>query len=75
MFTMTEITRPKSGSIKRAVAIYGIGRSSLYGLARKHPQLFRKFGAKTLVDYEVLEDIIDGLPTGVDKDGWRGRQS
>ena len=53
---MTEIAR--FGSISAATATFGIGRSSLYLL---------KFGAKSLVDYGVLQDIVNALPTGASK--------
>jgi hypothetical protein len=56
---------PRYGSINQAVATFGLGRSSLYVLASKHPTLLRKFGSKSLVDYGVLQGLIDGLPTGV----------
>jgi hypothetical protein len=62
---MTEIAR--FGSISAATATFGIGRSSLYLLAAKHPTLLRKFGAKSLVDYGVLQDIVNALPTGASK--------
>jgi hypothetical protein len=58
-------TSPRSGSISAAVQYSGVGRSSLYLLAAKHAGLFRKLGSKTIVDFRILDQIIDGLPTGV----------
>ena len=60
---MSNIT-PKYGSITQAIQTYSIGRSSLYLLAAQHPALFRKLGAKTLVSFAVLENIIADLPEG-----------
>jgi predicted DNA-binding transcriptional regulator AlpA len=65
-FHMTDIA-PRYGSINQAVQTFGVGRSSLYVLASKHPALIKKFGKKSLVDYGVLQDIINDLPTGVAK--------
>jgi hypothetical protein len=56
--------RPRFGSIATAVARYGIGRSSFYELAKQDARLFRKFRSKTLVDFGVLDEIMDELPCG-----------
>jgi hypothetical protein len=53
---------PRSGSIKQACSRYGIGRSSLYAKAACTPGLFRKWGAKTLVDYEIMDKVFSELP-------------
>jgi hypothetical protein len=50
------------GAIPAAVDYSGLGRTSLYKLAPAHPGLFRKAGAKTLVDFDVLDAILDALP-------------
>jgi hypothetical protein len=39
-----------------------VGRSHLYGLAAKHPGLFRKSGDVVLLDLDMLEQIFEGLP-------------
>jgi hypothetical protein len=57
-----ESLRPRTGKIRAAVQYSGIGRSSLYELAPQHEGLFLKFGDSTLVNFEVLDRIIDGLP-------------
>jgi hypothetical protein len=61
---MTDLARPRFGSINAAVATYSIGRSSIYELAREHHDLFVKFRTKTLVDYGVMDRIVDALPRG-----------
>jgi hypothetical protein len=39
----------------------------LYQLAARHPGLFRKAGARTLVDFDILDKIISELPdAGID---------
>jgi hypothetical protein len=54
--------RPRFTKIPAAVAYSGVGRSKLYKLAAKHPDLFRKYGKSTLVDIQVLDQILDALP-------------
>jgi hypothetical protein len=54
--------RPRSGKIPQAVEYSGIGRSTLYELAPQFPGLFKKNGAATLVDFDILDVIIDQLP-------------
>jgi len=50
------------GRIRDAEARSGLRRGSLYKLAGKHPGIFRKFGAATVVDLELLDDILAALP-------------
>jgi hypothetical protein len=57
-----ERRRPRAGKIRSAVEYSGIGRSRLYELAIKHRGLFRKNGNATIVDFNVLDAIIDALP-------------
>jgi hypothetical protein len=54
--------RPRYLKIKAAVAYGGVGRTTLYKLAKNHPGLFRKNGKSTLVDLEILDRILDALP-------------
>jgi hypothetical protein len=54
--------RPRTGKIPDAVEYSGIGRSSLYELAPQYEGLFVKFRDSTLVNFEVLDRIIDELP-------------
>jgi hypothetical protein len=60
--TNTAAPRPRSGTISNAVAHCGIGRSKLYELAAATPGLFRKFGKRVIVDFDVLDGVIDKLP-------------
>ena len=50
------------GRIPVATAESGLSRSMLYSLADKHKGLFKKAGAATLVDLNMLADIIAELP-------------
>jgi len=40
----------------------GLSRASLYELQKKHPKLFRKYGAATLLDLDVLNEISASFP-------------
>ena len=55
--------RPRSGKLRAAMEYSGIGRSSLYILASRHPLLFRKLGASIIVDFDELDRIIETLPS------------
>ena len=57
-----ELPRPRTGKIRAAVQYSGIGRSSLYELAPQYEGLFLKFKKSTLVNFEVLDRIINALP-------------
>jgi hypothetical protein len=59
---------PRFGTIPRAVDYCGRSRSRLYQLAAKHEGLFRKDGKSTLVDFAILDQILDGLPVAKIKD-------
>jgi hypothetical protein len=59
--------RPKFGKIPRATEYSGISRSGLYNHAAERPGLFVKDGASTLVNFDVLDNILDGLPKAVIK--------
>jgi len=61
------LVRPRSGRIKDAVIYSGFARSKLYELAADHPDLFRKLGARVIVDYNVIDAIIAALPRAVIK--------
>jgi hypothetical protein len=54
--------RPRFGRLPAATAYSGISRSSLYIAAGKTPGLFRKNGAAIVVDFDVLDALLDGLP-------------
>jgi hypothetical protein len=56
-------TRRRFGKIEPDATDYsGLSRASIYNLAGKFPELFRKHGSATLVDFSVLDTILDGLP-------------
>jgi len=46
----------------------GRSRSKLHQWAAEHEGLFLKDGASTLVDFDVLDRIMDSLPRGQDHD-------
>jgi hypothetical protein len=50
------------GKIPKAIEYSGISRSGLYELAPKWPGLFRKHGGSTLIDFSVLDSVLDELP-------------
>ena len=53
---------PCFGRISDIKARSPLGRSSLYELAQKHPGLFKKFGAVTVVDFALHDKILAALP-------------
>ena len=55
-------------SIREAVTLSGIGRSSLYKLIKQGRLTPRKVGRRTLILIEDLEDLVRSLPTGVRHD-------
>ena len=50
------------GRIPAATAESGLSRSALYNLAARHRGLFKKAGSATIVDLNMLGDIIAELP-------------
>jgi hypothetical protein len=58
----TTINRPRFGKIPAAMAYSGLGRMKLYEEAAANPGLFRKAGAATIVDFDVLDAILERLP-------------
>jgi hypothetical protein len=58
----TPTARPRYGRIGDAVNYSSICRTRLYELARQYRGLFRKNGGATVVDYDVLDAILDELP-------------
>ena len=59
---------PRFGTIPQAVDYSARSRSRLYQLAAKHEGLFRKDGKSTIVDFAILDRILDGLPVAKIKD-------
>jgi hypothetical protein len=62
MYDHNQPGRPRFCRIPAAIEYSGISRSGLYELAPKWPGLFRKNGAATLIDFSVLDSILDALP-------------
>jgi hypothetical protein len=58
-------TRPRFGKLPRAISYSGRPRSRLYEWAAQYPGLFRKDGDATLVDFDILDTILDALPVAV----------
>jgi hypothetical protein len=54
--------RPRFGKVPQAAAYSGRSRSRIYEWAAQYPGLIRKDGASSLVDFEILDQILDGLP-------------
>jgi hypothetical protein len=50
------------GKIADAIHHSGVSRATLYIWASRHPGLFRKSGASTVVDFAVLDTILNDLP-------------
>lgn len=59
--------RPRFGKLPTAVAYSGRSRTRLYEWAEKYKGLFKKDGASTLVDFDILDEILDELPIAVIK--------
>jgi hypothetical protein len=60
--TSTAAPRPRFSNIPRAVAYSGRSRATLYIWAAQHQGLFRKAGRSTIVDFAILDSILDTLP-------------
>jgi hypothetical protein len=54
--------RPRFGKVPTAVGYSGCSKSRLYEWGAEHAGLFRKNGASTLIDFDVLDQILDSLP-------------
>jgi hypothetical protein len=50
------------GRIPAAKTRSGLSRSKLYELAARHPGLFKKADGATIVDLEMLDEILADLP-------------
>jgi hypothetical protein len=50
------------GRIPEATAFSGLSRSSLYKLAIVHRGLFKKHGSATIVDFQILNEILEAAP-------------
>jgi hypothetical protein len=54
--------RPRFGRLMAATQYSGLSRATLYLKAPQYPGLFRKNGAATIVDFAILDRILDELP-------------
>jgi hypothetical protein len=55
-------SRRRFGKLPAATEYSALSRATLYELAPKHPGLFKKNGAATIVDFDILDTILDELP-------------
>jgi hypothetical protein len=55
-------TSTRFGRIPAAEDRSGLSRSELYEIAAENPGLFRKRGSATIVDLQMLDDILAELP-------------
>jgi hypothetical protein len=53
---------PRFGRIRDAEKRSGLRRGLLYKLAARNPGLFKKAGAATIVDLEMLDTVLLKLP-------------
>jgi hypothetical protein len=53
----------RTGSTKDATLRYGISRIKLYQLIKQHPQIAKRLGSLTLIDFAVMDALIESLPT------------
>ena len=56
--------RPRFSRIPAALAYGGISKSRLYEWARLRPDLIKKNGTASGVDYDVFDELLDALPVG-----------
>jgi len=56
------MTRPRFARIPQALEYASISRSRLYEWARQQPNLIRKNGSASLVDFNILDSLLDALP-------------
>jgi len=54
--------RPRFGHITQAMSYAAVSRSRLYEWGRARPGLFRKNGSRSIIDFDVLDAILDELP-------------
>ena len=55
-------TKRRWGRIPQAIDYSGLSRTTLYGLAAIHRGLFKKHGAVTIVDFDILDRILEASP-------------
>lgn len=54
--------RPRFGRVPEACKYAAVSKARFYQWARKHPQLIRKNGTASLVDFDKLDEVLDALP-------------
>lgn len=64
----------RSGSVDDACLRYGISRPKLYVLIKEHPEVAKRFGGATLIDFAAVDSVIDNLPTTKDAPTSRNKQ-
>jgi hypothetical protein len=67
-------SRRRFGKIPAATEYSALSRATLYELAPQHPGLFRKNGSATIVDFDILDGILDSLPPAKIKPATRTRR-
>jgi hypothetical protein len=60
--SVTSENSPRAGRIPEAVSYSGFSRWRLYKEATRHPELFKKIGRSTIVDFRVLDRLIAEAP-------------
>jgi hypothetical protein len=55
-------SRRRFGKLPAATEYSALSRATLYELAAKYPGLFKKNGAATIVDFDILDEVLDELP-------------
>jgi len=55
-------SRRRFGKLPAATEYSALSRATLYELAPKYPGLFKKNGAATIVDFDILDAVLDELP-------------
>jgi hypothetical protein len=53
---------PLWGKIRKGTEVFGISRTEIYEVAKKHPDLLRKWGNATLLNFALMAEIIQALP-------------
>jgi hypothetical protein len=54
--------RPRFGRVPAALTYAAVSRSRFYEWAQTRPELIRKNGTASIVDFNVLDEILDSLP-------------
>jgi hypothetical protein len=52
----------RCGDVYTAERRYGMSRRSLFRLAKLNPKAVKRFGARTLWDFAILDELIEQLP-------------